>query len=224
MRIRSVAPLLVLAFAALASPGEARAASPTAHLITAEQHHPIAGDSLVLLAAYALPAIEVVDSHRSAPASHAPLPLSTFSLLGFAIGATAKKATRRASGKGSKVKLLLDSEVHLKRDPKSPELTKIPGGVLVDDTDLDDDEIEELKRLGAIRPASAEEITRLEAAQEVAENADLMRAQELELSQLRVKQAEELAAAPADKQATLQERHAKAVTAMQEKHVKALNA
>jgi hypothetical protein len=105
--------------------------------------------------------------------------VSTFSLLGLAIGATAKKSTRRTSGKASKLKLLLDSTVHLRRDPKKPDLTVIDGGVLVDDTDLDDDEIEELKRHGAIRPASAEEIARLEATAENAERAELMREHEV---------------------------------------------
>jgi hypothetical protein len=225
MRIRSFAPLLVLAIAALASsPGEARASAPPAPPSAVAQHEPIVGDSLVLLTAHELPTIQMADAHPGAPLSHAPLPLSTFSLLGFAIGATAKKSTRRSSGKASKLKLLLDSTVHLRRDPKRPDITVIDGGVLVDDTDLDDDEIEELKRHGVIRPASAEEIARLEAAEETAGNAELLREQEYELTELRANQAAELEGKSDAEKAKLAERHSKAVAALQEKHVKALNA
>lgn len=214
MRIRSFAPLLFLAAAALAtSPGEARATAPTARTITLEPRLP-----------HQVPAVHAADTYHRAPLSHAPAPLSTFSLLGLAVGATAKKSTRRSTGKASKLKMLLDSTVHLRRDPKKPDITVIEGGVLVDDTDLDDDEIEDLKRHGIIRPASAAEIARLETAADDADRVELIREHESQLTMLRAEQKAELDAAPADKRAALAERHGKALTALQDKQAKELGA
>jgi hypothetical protein len=83
--------------------------------------------------------------------------------------AAKKRTSRRAKGvKIPDVPMYLDSDVHVMRDG---ELTVVRGGQLVDDTDLEDDEIEELEQHKAIRPATAKELAGLEQ-QEVASAAD----------------------------------------------------
>jgi hypothetical protein len=96
-------------------------------------------------------------AHQHAPAPKIPLaPFMAFA----AVGATKRRTSRRAKGvKIPDVPLFLDSDVHVMRDG---ELTVVRGGQLVDDTDLEDEEIEELKEHKAIRPATASELAGLE--------------------------------------------------------------
>lgn len=153
-----------------------------------------------------------------------PDPLSLF---GFAIaGATAKKrTTRRSEGKVAKVPMYLDSEVHVMRDDK---LEVVRGGVLLDDTDLDEEEIESIQGRGVIRPATPAEIEQLAQADKAQERAAVTRTQQTELQSMQARQASEMAGATnagksdADK-AKLSEKHAEALTALQEKHTAALN-
>jgi hypothetical protein len=176
--------------------------------------------------------------HVPAPArrDHAPMP---FELAGLGVAlATAKKAARKPAAKksGSKpaakksasadVAMYLDSDVHVMRENKKgdPVTTTIKGGVLVDDTDLTDEEIDDFTARRVIRPAKPEEIERLKKAPGVAEREQLVREQAAEVEQLQAKHASAVAAAaPADRPA-LQEEQATELTELQQEHVDALNA
>jgi hypothetical protein len=227
MRIRSFAPLLALVALAAASPGEARAVAPSADSITVEQRPPVVGDSLVLHPALDLPALQVADTHRApAPRSHSPL--SMFSMLGFAVGATkSKRPTRRARGvKVPDVPLFLDSDVHVMRDG---ELTIVRGGVLVEDTELEDDEIEDLIKHGVVRPAKHAELESLETAGNVDAAATLAREQEQEIAALQTAHAAVLADADASgnltpaKREKLVAKQGEELAALREQHTAALN-
>lgn len=180
-----------------------------------------------------------------APQQH-PAPVLEFTALAAVMGATAKKTRRTAGAKRTSVPLWLDSEVHVIRDDKetpaaaanrrlrgvqapSPH-TVIPGGVLVDDTDLTDDEIEDLQRRGVVRPATPKEVESAEVRERTERIAELQREQEREIQQLRADQEQEKAKINADGKAApdavakLADKQSKELTSLQEKHVKALNA
>lgn len=151
--------------------------------------------------------------------------------LGAVVGATKKKATRRASGKKTEVPMYLDATAHVQRkneDTGKMETVAIPGGVLVDDTDLNEDEIEELTAQRHIRPATSSEIERLEQADAAAERKEIVDAQAKETEQLRANQEVEMAKLNASGKASLeaisalQTEHAKQTAALQEKQAKAL--
>lgn len=169
------------------------------------------------------------------PSRHAPAPGRSHRLLDgmaiAAIGATSKrKSTRRKAGVKREIPLYLDSDAHVMReDERTGHLatTVIRGGVLVDDTDLTDDEIDELTALRAIRHATTDEIARLEQKDADAERTELMANQAVELEELRARQdaerAELEAKGPTDEQRSTQStRHSAAMTKLQEKHAAAL--
>lgn len=171
------------------------------------------------------------------PISHVPAPTHRHVLdmvaLGAVMGATAKKKpTRRAAAKKTDVPMYLDGIAHVQRkneDTDKMETVAITGGVLVDDTDLSDEEIDELTAMRIIRPATSDEIARLEQAEANAERAEKQQAHEAEVTQLRANQEAERAAAVArnatpDQLAKLDERHAVAKSALEEKQAKALAA
>jgi hypothetical protein len=84
--------------------------------------------------------------------------------------------------------MYLDSDAHVMRkneDTGRFETTVVRGGVLVDDTDLTDDEIDELTALRVVRPATGDEIDRLEQRDAEDARAELLRTQETEVAQLR---------------------------------------
>ena len=226
MRIRSFAPLLALAVAALAiSPRESSAAPPLRPSLAAVDS--ITVDSIAAPLAPAV--IQAADTHRSpAPRSHAPL--SMFSMLGFAVGATAKskRPTRRARKdvKVPDVPLFLDSDVHVMRDG---ELTTIRGGVLVDDTELEDDEIEDLIKHRVVRPAKHEELQTIETTGSLTAIEDLKREQDQEIQALQSAHASALAEADASRNFTPAKREklvatqAEELAALQSQHAAALN-
>jgi hypothetical protein len=197
-------------------------------------HSPAAAVSLVLRPPVQLPAVRaaMVDHHAPSPRSHR-IPADSFVLLA-AVGATKKRASRRTSGKKRDVPMYLDSDVHVMRESEDPThngklvTTVIKGGVMVDDTDLTDDEIDELTALRVIRPARPEEIDRLERADTAAARADLVKSQGEELAQLRANN--EAARADlaskdnvsGDALAKLDQKNAMAVASLQEKHAGAL--
>lgn len=212
--------------------------------------------SLVAIAAFVLPAAAQIDSvpspaavgdtsrvsSASEPAVRVAIPIESIpaptsdhhlpGAVGFGalIGATAKRATRRKTGAKREVPLYLDSDAHVMRDGDDGKKvnTVIKGAVLVDDTDLTDDEIDELTALRVIRPATNDEIERLERKDADAERTDLIRTQTSEIEQLRARQESERAdleaKSPNDEQRSIQsDRHATQMTKLQEKHVAALN-
>jgi hypothetical protein len=180
-----------------------------------------------------LPAVRaaIVPSH-SAP-HRAPRFTDGLGLLAVA-GATKKRASRRTSGKKRDVPMYLDSDVHVLRESEDPThngklvTTVIKGGVMVDDTDLTDDEIDELTARRVIRPATPEEIDRLEQADTAEARAELVATQEAELAQLRANNEAaraEMAArenVSGDALAKLDQKNAMTVAALQEKHAGAL--
>lgn len=211
--------------------------------------------SLVAIAAFVLPAAAQSDSTRSpAAAEVSTLPVHSASVstvraaiprplpaphreraplsvvgLGAFVGATAKRQTRRKAGVKREVPLYLDSTAHVMRPGKDdkPELLVIPGGVLVDDTDLTDEEIDELTALRVIRHATTEEIDRLEQKGIDEQRAEMLRTQEGEINQLKAQQDVERvdleAKNPSDEQrATQSDRHGKQLAKLQEKHSAAL--
>lgn len=193
----------------------------------------------------------VVTSQVSARDAAAPVPtrpnrfpleyLTAFALVG------ATKTTRRKSGaKRSDVPLYLDSDVHVPLEdselkewrsnapPGQPghggaPIRLIKGGVLVDDTDLTDEQIEDLQTRGVIRPATMKEVQASEARAKADERRELEQQQKTEIQQLQAKQEQARAEATsknanADQIAKLNERQTAELTALQDKHVKALNA
>jgi hypothetical protein len=126
--------------------------------------------------------------------------------------------------------MYLDSDVHVMRENDDGKLatTVIKGGVLVDDTDLSDDEIDELTARRVIRPASVDEIQRLEAADTAADRAELVKEQQEELAQMRANQEQARAAlatkdgVTGDALAKADQKNAMEVAALQEKHAAAL--
>lgn len=143
--------------------------------------------------------------------------------------ATKKKATRRAQGaKRTDVPMYLDSDVH--RMGEDDKLDIVRGGVMVDDTDLTDEEIEELTARRVIRPAKPDEIERAANAEHTEKRAQLQRDQSAEVAQLQAQQAQEKAklegggnASPAALQ-KLADQHLKQTQDLQAKHTKALAA
>lgn len=147
------------------------------------------------------------------------------------VGLGAALATARTRrGKRGDVPMYLDSHVHVMREDKKgdPVLKRIRGGILIDDTDLTDEEVDELTARKVVRPASQEEVERLAQSGTEAERTDLLREQEEEMAKLTAKHEMERAelgdGASASKRQKLEERQAKELTALQGKHAKALNA
>jgi hypothetical protein len=139
---------------------------------------------------------------------------------------TPAKTSAAKKSASTKVPMYLDSEVHVTRDNKKgdPVLTVIKGGQLVDDTDLTDEEIDDLTTRRVIRPATVAEIERLSKAPAVKAREELVREQEGEVAQLKAAHAAALAAAAPDEKAALQEEQATELTDLQAEHVDALNA
>lgn len=202
-------------------------ATPMSHL-----SHPssAAVEQLALRPPVQLPAV------RAAIPSVPSLPTSrhrfTDSIGLLAVAGATKKTTRRSSGKKRDVPMYLDSDVHVMRpseaDEKKLVTTVIKGGVLVDDTELTDDEIDELTARRVIRPATVDEIQRLEFADTAADRAELVKSQQEELSQLRANQEQsraQLAAkdgVSADALAKADQKSAMDLASLQEKHAGAL--
>jgi hypothetical protein len=169
------------------------------------------------------PAVRAALSTPHAPATRVPLELMAFAF----VGAT-KKTTRRSAGKKRDMPMYIDSDLHVARkdDDKKPYTHVIKGGQLLDDVEddgLTEEEIDEFIARRAIRPATPDEIARLEQAEVNDERTQLQADQARELDALRADQAAELAAAPENKRAALQEKQQKAVDALTEKHVAAVN-
>jgi hypothetical protein len=176
-----------------------------------------------------LPAVRAaIPSVPSSP-SHRHRLTDSLGLLAVA-GATKKRTTRRTSGKKRDVPMYLDSDVHVMRENDDGKLatTVIKGGVLVDDTDLSDDEIDELTARRVIRPATVEEIDALDAAGTAADRAELVKSQEEEMAQLRANQEQARATlaakdnVSADALAKADQKAAMDVASLQEKHATAL--
>lgn len=201
MRIRTAFSLAVLLCVALA-PTAAASVSSTADTTMAT--------------------LTMAPAQRREPSPRVPLhPLSYLGLaaMGVTTSKNKKRPTRRATGaKSPDVPMYLDTEAHVMRDD---ELVKIPGGVLVEDTELDDDEIEEFLARGVIRPATPEEIVRLHTAGAREAAKQLADEQGREMQQLLANQAAELAVAAETDKAKLAEKHLKAVSALQQKHAQA---
>lgn len=91
---------------------------------------------------------------------------------GAALSTGAKRGGRKRAKDGADgaaaprntMPMILDSHVHLMR---GKEMVALKGGVLVEDTDLTDDEIDELTARKAIRPATPKELAQLQQADEV---------------------------------------------------------
>lgn len=197
-------------------------------------HGAIAQSPAVAESSSLVPPGPSVGARVATPTQHIPAPSHRHTLdlvaLGAVVGATKKKATRRSAGQKRDVPMYLDSIAHVMRkneDTGKMENVAIHGGVLVDDTDLTDEEIDELTALRAIRPATPDEIDRLERADADAERAELQKTHEGEVLQLQANQAAERAAA-VGKNATpeqlskLDEKHGAAMATLQEKQAKAL--
>jgi hypothetical protein len=172
-------------------------------------------------------------AHHSPPAiPRAPqkqIPIEAIAL-GAVVGATAKRTTRRKAGNRSDVPMFLDSDVHVmrKNDDGKTETVVIRGGVLVDDTDLEEEEIDELTARRVIRHATPEEVERLEQKDTTSEREALVSSQSAELDTLKATQASERAAMQADTSVSpdaltkLDAKHATAVSKLQASHDKAL--
>lgn len=202
-------------------------AQSTVHDSVSAKQFPMA----TALALASAPLLRVADHRMPAPTHHKRLP--GFPIEGLAAAALAtkgKKATRRSAGKRSSVKLFLDSLVHVVRGEDKegrPKTESIAGGVLVDDTDLTDDEIDELTALKAIRPATPKEIEQLDRNEVEEKRVALVREQEEEMAALRAEHEQAKAdlgtdASPA-KVTKLEEKQAAEVSKLQDKHTKALN-
>lgn len=186
---------------------------------------------VALTAAPRVPVLRAATLERHAPAPSRRHDLPNYSLEAVALAALAtKRTTRRQSGKKGKLPMLLDSHVDVVRGEhknpvtgrNEPQIERIAPG-LVDDTDLTDDEIDELTARGVIRQAKPDEVERLEQRETDAERATLVREQEAEVSKLRTEHEAALAEAPESKRAALSEKQTKEMTALQAKHAKALN-
>lgn len=227
MRSRVAGLFAVLALTAIALPVAAQpdsliARSPAAVGDTSRVH------SASRLAVRA--AIDTVTVPASLPTSTSRVAAIEMIALGGIIGAT-KKTTRRSTGKRRDVPMYVDSILHVQRkndDTGKHETVAIPAGVLVDDTDLTDDEIDEFTARRVIRPATVEEIERLDKKDAADERADLEASQTAELEQLRANHAAERAelvgkegTSPAAI-AKLDDKHATAVSQLQAKHAAAL--
>lgn len=144
-------------------------------------------------------------------------------------GAALATATRRKSGKRSQVPMMLDSIVHVMREGKGgkEELKVINGGVLVDDTDLSDDEVDELTARKVVRPATPDEVARLERSDVEDKRLALVREQEEEVAQLRAKHEAQRAelgdAASPQKVRALETKQGEELAKLQAQHAKALN-
>jgi hypothetical protein len=197
--------------------------------VLASQMSPAAAVPLVLRPPVQLPAVRAVTSaDRRTPTSRqhrAPLEMVALAV----IGAT-KRTSRRKAGKKRDVPMYLDSDAHVLRENDEGRMvtTVIKGDQLVDDTDLTDEEIEELTARRVIRPATVPEIDRLEAADTASERAELVRSQQTEIAQLTANNDAERAdfatrenTSP-DALAKLDQKHAASVAALQEKQAGAL--
>lgn len=223
MRIRSTLSLLALALLAMPA-ATARADSTPQHSSYAALE-PQPGTTFVASAVSldSLPAFTIATAlHHEAPAPsrRSPGPLS---LLGFALaGATSKKSAPRRKRSGFKVPdvpMYLDSAVHVMRDD---ELVIISGGVLLDDTELTDEEIADIQRHGVIRPATPAELERLQEAESLAAATELAKDQEREMRQLVANQAAELSGVDEAKKPALVDKHLKQISDLQGKHATAL--
>lgn len=204
---------------------------------------------LALALAQAVPA-QVPDTlplHQIAPAAVAPsvlhaaspvsavraaLPHSTTRLpvemMGLAALATARKKTRRNSGKKRDVQMYVDSDLHVMRkdEDKKSVLKVIQGGVLLDDLDddaLTDDEIDEFTARRVIRPATPEEVSRLEDKGLQEERTTLATEQAQEMAALQADHATALASTPEEQKPKVQQQQETAIVKLQARHAAALN-
>lgn len=234
MRIRhtaltAVLGLALLSAAACAPPAPPRTVAQADSIVTPlTRATPLDSVTLAPVPSYAfalsradsvaVPAAQAIASTgHDAPAPSPRPPLSP--LIAFAaVGATKRKSRRDKGVKIPEVPLYLDSDVHVMRDGQ---LSVVRGGQLIDDTDLEDEEIEELKHHKVVRPASAAELAGLEqqaagdaaaelAARHAEDRAKLVASHEQEVSEAK-------AAGKSDAQiARLQEKHASQVAALDE--------
>jgi hypothetical protein len=169
------------------------------------------------------------DSAPSIPRAPHRIPIEALAL-GAVVGAT-KRATRRKSNTRTEVPLYLDTIAHVQRkndESGAMETVTIKGGVLVDDTDLTDDEIDELTAMRVIRHATPEEIDRLEQNSVDAKRAELVQSNTAAMDSLKASNASERAAMEADTSvspdalAKLDAKQNAAVEKMQAQHDKAL--
>jgi hypothetical protein len=163
------------------------------------------------------------------PVSHRTVPIEALAL-GAVVGAT-KRATRRKSNTRTEVPLYLDTIAHVQRkneESGAMETVAIKGGVLVDDTDLTDDEIDELTAMRVIRHATPDEIDRLEQNSVDAKRAELVQSNTAAMDSLKASNASERAAMEADTSVSpdaltkLDAKQNAAVEKMQAQHDKAL--
>jgi hypothetical protein len=227
-RIRSLMACLVVCMLAFFVIPRVQAQPVTTHALFSQSSAAV--ERLALRPPVQLPAVRAaIPSTPSHPRSRHRF---TDSIGLLAVAGATKKATRRSSGKKRDVPMYLDSDVHVMRpseaDEKKLVTTVIKGGVLVDDTDLTDDEIDELTARRVIRPATVDEIQRLEAADTAADRAELVKSQQEEIAQLRANH--EVARATlaqkdgvsADALAKADQKSAMEVASLQEKHAGAL--
>lgn len=197
---------------ALAMPSVAPAQATTDSVITAHRtaFAPDVGDTLTIQVS---PSVSV---ELPAPSKQPSFPVEY-----VAIGLAAAVAKR---GRKGGVAMFVDSDIHVMRDNKKgdPELKVIKGGQLLEDTDLTDEEVDELTARRVIRPATAKELAQLEKSEANAEREELVKEQEGELTTLRAKHEQALAAAPETKKAAIEEKQSAEVTKLQTAHAKAL--
>jgi hypothetical protein len=224
MRTRFLALPLLLAAAALAPTPSTASAQTDQRVSHADSAAPPSAAPLVLYAD-SIPTMHI-EARASLPLPEAPKTKHLAPLMAFAVaGAVKRRPSRRAAGvKIPDVPMFLDSDVHVMRDK---ELTVIRGGVLVDDTDLEDDEIEELLRHKVIRPATSSELASLDQASSDSAKADLIASQEQEMAALTASHeaatAEAQAAGKSDAQlAKLAQKQSEEVSALREQHAAAL--
>lgn len=227
VRIRSLMAGLVVAMLAFFVIPRVQAQPVTTHTLFSQSSAAV--ERFALRPPVQLPAVRAaIPSAPSHPRSRHRF-TDSIGLVAVA-GATKKRTTRRSSGKKRDVPMYLDSDVHVMRDNDEGKAvtTVIKGGVLVDDTDLSDDEIDELTARRVIRPATVDEIQRLEAADTAADRADLVKEQQEEIAQLRANQEQARAQLAAkdgvsgDALAKADQKAAMDVASMQEKHSAAL--
>jgi hypothetical protein len=209
-------------------------APPAAATFTAASSRESIASPANAVRAGAIPLVSIpTDSVTPSPAQphreRHRVPLDTVAL-SAAFGST-RRSTRRRSGSKRDVPLFLDSDAHVMRENEKtgkPETYVVKGGVMVDDTDLSDDEIDELTAHRAVRRATPDEIARFDQRDSETERASLTESQASELEELRASQASERATVAAEETTTpaklsaLDDKHATAVSKLQAKHAAAL--
>lgn len=205
--------LAVLAFALMPAPAPAQAPPDPLASIASTQAVPDPLEPSI--------AADVLRGHVPVPADGPALPAEPFAI------ALAVAAAKRGRKRGD-VPMILDSHVDVMRENKKgdPEPKRFAPGQLLEDTDLTDEEVDDLTKRKAIRPASQEELQQLEKGSVEQERANMIREQEEELAKVRAEHEQQRAELGDDaspkKRAALEERQAGEITKLQAAHAKAL--